>query len=225
METGVKTLIVGLAVVGFANWAQAQNAVLTIYDGVDPLITVNDNGLGDFNGGIGQMFVVTNVGVWNLTITSAVTKPALGSSTNPVMDLSLQAVSSAGGNLTYTFSDNGFGPATGTLAATVSGHVISGASTTVGYSVYGDPGNTVGAMTSFLAGTGTSTLPVVVSGSGPLALPTPFSLTQDVELDASGASSISIDASFDVTAIPEPSTVGLVVVGLLGALTIRRRKA
>jgi hypothetical protein len=30
MKMGIKTLIVGLAVVGFANWTHAQNAVLTI---------------------------------------------------------------------------------------------------------------------------------------------------------------------------------------------------
>src|ERR1017187_6467499 len=222
MKTGVKTLIAGLAVVGFANWAHAT-ATLSIYDGVNPLISLTDNGGGDLNGGVGQMFVVTNVGVWNLTITSAITKPALGSPTNPLMDITIQAVSTASGSLRYIFSDNGFGPATGTLNATVSGHVISGAAATVGYSVYGDPANVVGAETSLLASTGTSPLPVVASNSGPLTLPTPFSLTQDVTLHASGASDISIDASFNV--VPEPSTIGLVVVGLLGALSLRRRKA
>jgi hypothetical protein len=222
MKQGLKTLIVGLAVVGFANWAHAT-ATLSISDGVNPLISFTDNGGGDLNGGVGQMFVVTNVGVWNLTITSAITKPALGSPTNPLMDITIQAISTASGTLTYKFSDNGFGPATGTLNATVSGHVISGAAATVGYSVYGDPANVVGAETVFLASTGTSPLPVVASSSGPLALPTPFSLTQDVALNASGASDISVDASF--TVVPEPSAIGLVVVGLLGVLGIRHRKA
>src|SRR5664280_262136 len=187
MKMGVKTLIVGLAVAGFANWAHAA-ATLSIYDGANPLISLVDNSPGDFNGSVGQMLVITNVGVWNLTITSAVTKPALGSATNPVMDIAIQAISSASGILTYTFSDNGFGPATGTLNATVSGHVISGAAATVGYDVWGDSANVLGATTVHLAGTGTSPLPVVASNSGPLALPTPFSLTQVVELHASGAS-------------------------------------
>jgi hypothetical protein len=48
-------------------------------------------------------------------------------------------------------------------------------------------------------------------------------LTQDVKLNASGATDISIDAS--LTVVPEPSTIGLVVVGLLGVLGIRRHKA
>jgi hypothetical protein len=222
MKMGVKTLIVGLAVAGFANWAHAA-ATLSLYDGANPLISLVDNGSGDLNGSVGQMLVITNVGVWNLTITSAVTKPALGSATNPVMDIAIQAISTASGSLTYTFSDNGFGPATGTLNATVSGHVISGTAATVGYDVWGDSANVLGAETVHLAGTGTSPMPVVASNSGPLTLPTPFSLTQVVELNASGASDISIDASFNV--VPEPSTIGLVVVGLLGMLGIRRRKA
>ena len=222
MKQGYKTLIVGLAVVGFANWAHAA-ATLSIYDGVNPLMVITDNGGGDLNGGMGQMLVVTNDGVWNLTIASAITKPALGSPTNPLMDITVQATSTSGGSLNYKFSDNGFGPATGTLNATVSGHVISGAAASVGYSVFGDPANVVGTETVLLASTGTTPLPVVASNSGPLALPTPFSLTQDVTLHASGASDISVDASFNV--VPEPSTIGLVVVGLLGMLGIRRRKA
>jgi len=62
------------------------------------------------------------------------------------------------------------------------------------------------------------------SCSGPLSLPTPFSLTQDVELDASGASSISIDASFDVTMIPEPSTIVIGAFGTAALFASRRRK-
>ena len=219
MKTGVKTLIMGLAVAGFANWAHAA-ATLTIYDGVNPLISLVDNGPGDLNGLSGLISSVTNVGVWNLTITSAVTKPILGSPTNPVMDIAIQAVSTASGSLRYTFSDNDFGPATGTLNATVLGNVISDAAATVGYDVWGDPANVVGATTVHLASIGTSPLPVVASNSGPLALPTPFSLTQDVKLNASGGSDINVEASFNV--VPEPSTLGLMAIGL-GLLPLLRR--
>jgi hypothetical protein len=220
MKTGLKTLIVGLTVVGFANWAHAQNAALTISDGVNPLMTFTDNGAGDLNGAMGQMFVVTNVGVWNLTITSAITKPAVGSPTSPVMDFTIQAISSAPGTIEYTFSDNNFLLSPGTVNAAVTGQIISGAPATAGYTVYGDPFNIVGSETFFLASTGTSPLPVVASNSGPLSLATPYSLTQDVKLSASGASDISIDASFNV--VPEPSTLGLMAIGL-GLLPLLRR--
>ena len=222
MKMGIKTLIVGLAVVGFANWAHAQNAALTISDGVNPLMTFTDNGAGDLNSGMGQMFVVTNVGVWNLTITSAITKPATGSPTSPVMDITIQAISSAAGTLEYTFSDNNFLLSPGTVNAVVTGQIIYGAPATVGYTVYGDPFNIVGAEPYFLASTGTTPLPVVASNSGPLGLATPYSLTQDVKLNASGATDISIDAS--LTVVPEPGTLALVGVGVMGMVAFARRR-
>src|ERR1017187_9637721 len=211
MKTGLKNLMVVLAVAGIANGANAT-ANLTIYDGVNPLISINDNGLGDLNAASGELTVSTNVGVWSLSISSGATKPALGSATNPVMDIVVQASSTAAGSLRYVFSDNGFGPASGTLNATVSGHVISGAASTVDYSVYGDPGNVVGVLTTLLTTTVTIPLPVLTSNSGPLALSTPFSLSEVVPLTASGASAVSIDASLSV--IPEPSTAAFTFLGL-----------
>jgi|ERR1017187_796648 hypothetical protein len=213
MKTGLKNLMVVLAVAGIANGANAT-ANLTIYDGVNPLISINDNGLGDLNAASGELTVSTNVGVWSLSISSGATKPALGSATNPVMDIVVQASSTAAGSLRYVFSDNGFGPASGTLNATVSGHVISGAASTVDYSVYGDPGNVVGVLTTLLTTTVTIPLPVLTSNSGPLALSTPFSLSEVVQLTASGASAVSVDASLNVTPIPEPGTAGLTFLGL-----------
>jgi len=226
MKTGLKTLIVGLAVVGIANWANAA-ATLTIFDGVNPLISVTDNGAGDLNPATGELTVSANVGVWSLSISSGLTKPALGSTTNPVMDLVVQASSTAAGSLRYVFSDNGFGPAPGTLNATVSGHVISGAPTTLDYSVYGDPANVLGALTIPLTTTGTTPLPVLASNSGPLALGAPFSLTEVVQLTASGASALSVDSSLNVTPIPEPSSAGLTFLGLafLVAGLARRKRS
>jgi len=211
MKTGLKILVVGLAVVGLTNCANAA-ATLTVYDGVNPLISITDNGAGDLNPAIGELTISTNVGVWSVSVSSGLTKPAFGSSTNPLMDLVVQASSTAAGSLRYIFSDNNFGPASGTLNATVSGHVISGPATTVDYSVYGDPGNGLGVLTTPLTTTGTIPLPVVTSNSGSLTLGAPFSLTEVVQLTASGADSLSVDASLSV--IPEPSTAALTFLGL-----------
>src|ERR1022692_4249193 len=123
-----------VAMLTAANPNRAQAAAsLTLYDGVNPLITVVDNGPGDGLGVTGAILVQTNVGVWNLAISVAVTKPLFGSPTDPVMDLSVQANSTAAGSLRLVFSDNGFGPASGLLIGTVTGHVSSGAGTTVTY--------------------------------------------------------------------------------------------
>jgi hypothetical protein len=130
------------------------------------------------------------------------------------MDLVIQASSTGAGSLTYTFSEIGFTHTNGNVNGTVSGQVISGASTKVNYSIYGDGSDNVGALTTFLATTGTNSLPIVTSTSGALGLSTPFSLSQVVQLTASGASSVSVDASLNVTPIPEPSSVVLAFLGL-----------
>ena len=203
----------GTILTSFTNRVNAA-ATLTLYDGVNPLITIVDNGPGDMFGATGAILVATNVGVWNLTISSAITKPLFGSSTDPVMDLGITANSSGAGSLRFVFSDNDFGPVAigSTLVATVDGQV-NGAPATVTYDVYGDPFNVVGATTVHIASTGTSSLPTSATGSGPLALPAPFSLTQVDEFVASGPTTINSDASFKVV-VPEPGLLGLGALGV-----------
>ena len=216
MKNVFKNLVVSLAIMGVAQVAHGtpSGPTLSISDGVDPVITITDNGPGDLNPGTGELTLSTNVGMWSLSISTGVTKPALGGVTNPVMDLVIQASSTGAGSLTYTFSDVGFGPAPGTLNAAVSGQVISGAPTTVGYSVYGDSNNVEGALTTLLTTTGTIPLPLMTGNAGTLPSSSAFSLSEVVILTASGASAVSVDASLNVTPIPEPSSAGLTFLGL-----------
>jgi hypothetical protein len=230
MKSVLKNFVVFLAVMGVVRIACGGIIIaptLSISDGVHPSITITDNLTGDLNSAFGEVTMSTTIGVWTLSISSGVTAPALGSFTNPVMDLVIQASSTGAGSLTYTFSDIGFSPPKGTVNATVSGQVISGAPTTVDYSVYGDVGNVAGALTTLLATTGTNSLPIVTSAPpGALGLSTPFSLSQVVQLTASGASSVSVDASLNV--VPEPSTVALTFLGsafVVGGLARRRRSS
>jgi hypothetical protein len=216
MKNVFKNLVVSLAIMGVAQVAHGLSAgpTLSISDGVDPVIIITDNGPGDLNPGTGELTLSTNVGIWSLSISTGVTTPALGGVTNPVMDLVIQASSTGAGSLTYTFSDNDFTHGPGTLNAAVSGQVISGAPTTVDYSVYGDQGDTVGALTTLLATAGTNSLPIVNSTPGALTFSSQFSLSQVVQLTASGASAVSVDTSLNVTPIPEPSSAGLTFLGL-----------
>jgi hypothetical protein len=218
-------VVMSLGVVGVVQGFPATT-ILSINDGVDPVITIGDNGAGDLNPAVGVLTLSTNVGVWSLTVSTGATKPALGSSTNPVMDLVIQASSTGAGSLTYTFSDTGFTHGPATLNSTVSGHVISGAPTTLNYRVFGDPSNLVGTLTTQLTTTGTVPLPILTSNSGSLAFTTPFSLSQVVQLTASGASAVSVDASLNVSSVPEPSSVALTFLGLaflVAGLAHRRR--
>jgi hypothetical protein len=210
--SGGKLLLACAILTSFTNRVNAA-ATLTLYDGVNPLITVVDNGPGDLFGATGAILVATNVGVWNLTISSAITKPLFGTATDPVMDLGITASSTAAGSLRFVFSDNGFGPTLSgdTLIATVDGQA-NGSPTTVTYDVYGDQANVVGATMVHIASAGTSFLPTSATGSGPLALPAPFSLTQVETFIASGPTTFNSDASFKV--IPEPGVMGLGALGL-----------
>jgi hypothetical protein len=215
MIRGLKNFVAVVVSLGVAHLAFGGISIaptLSISDGVDPVITIIDNSPGDLNGTVGAVTMSTNMGVWSLSIATGVTAPASGGFTNPVMDLVIQASSSGAGSLTYTFSDIGYSHSNGILSATMSGHVISGASATVDYSVYGNGNNTLGALTTLLATTGTNSLPIVTTTSGALALSSFFSLSQVVQLTASGPSTVSVDASLNV--IPEPSTTALTFLGL-----------
>jgi hypothetical protein len=219
MKNAIKVFLMVAGVTVCANLAKAQSE-LTIYDGVNPLITVLDNGAGDQNASAGSIYVSTNVGVWTLTITSALTKPSVGSAINPIMDIVVQAVSSAGGTLRYTFSDNNYLFTPGTWNTGLSG-VLNGVG--VAYGVFGDPANVVGAQTISVAAIGTSPLPA--NNSGVFNLTAPYSLTQLVELAATGATSLNVDASFTVTPVPEPNYTAMVVLALAAVGVARRKSA
>jgi hypothetical protein len=212
MKRGSKNfvaIVLSLGIVGVAHGIPATTS-LSIFDGVT-LITITDNSPGDLNPAIGELTLSTNVGVWSLSISTGVTKPVLGAAKTPIMDLVIQASSTNAGTLQYVFSDTGFTPFS-PFTTTVSGHVISGAPTTVNYSVYGDASDTLAALTTPLTSTGTIPLPVLTSNSGSFSLSSLYSLSQVVQLNASGASSVSVDASLSV--IPEPSGTALTFLGL-----------
>src|SRR6266446_10982143 len=92
---------------------------LTIFDGTTT-ITVLDNGAGDSNPLPGVVTWIGSIGLWNINVDSGFTKPAVGGVTNPHMDLAFSANSIAAGNLTLSFSDNGFN-ASGTAVDTLGG--------------------------------------------------------------------------------------------------------
>jgi len=222
MNTFLKTTF-GAALLCAAQTGPAS-PTLTIYDGVNPLLTISDGLAGDLASAPGGVLSATNVGPWNLLITSGATKPLFGTAGNPLADLSIQASSTGAGTLTFTFSDNGFGPIAGMLNASISGFANTGADETVGYQVFGSAANVVGATNSLLANVGANlSLPVLASASGALNWNTPFSLTEVVTLQAHGASNIGVDASFNVVPAPEPAPLTLAALGCALAAATRRK--
>lgn len=102
-----RTILLGATVAGLCATAHAI-PTLTIDDGVNTPIVISDNGAGDLFSSDGWVTWGGTIGDWILNVDTGVTKPAVGSVTQPVMDLHFIAQSAAAGTLTLTFSEDGF---------------------------------------------------------------------------------------------------------------------
>jgi hypothetical protein len=70
---------------------------------------VFDNGFGDSNPAEGAITYISAIGDWTVNVTTGLTKPILGSSTYPHLDLnSVNVSSSTAGKMLIAFYDNGF---------------------------------------------------------------------------------------------------------------------
>ncbi len=228
MKTGTKFWVTFATAITLSLCARAA-AIFTLSDGVNPLISVTDNGIGDESPATGVLVVQTNIGVWNLTINIGITKPIVGTATSPVMDLNLQANSVAAGNLTVTFSDTDFGPVNGILNATTTGYTILGTPGQVTSSFYMDAANVAGATTTLVASSPSAALPLAGSPSlaenstGTLNLVGPFSLTEVAAVTSAGQTFLNLDQSFNLTPVPEPSIPALGALGVVGWIFARAR--
>jgi hypothetical protein len=76
MKSVLKFFAISFVVASVAHIAYGGILVaptLSISDGVDPIITIIDNDPGDLNGTFGAITLSTNMGVWNLSISTGVT--------------------------------------------------------------------------------------------------------------------------------------------------------
>ena len=135
MKTLLKYLAVAAVAAGLTISASAV-PVLTIYDGVNALISISDNGTGDEDATVGAVQWSDSIGVWTINLDLGLTKPLLGSATAPDMDLSFVAYSTGAGKLWVSLSDNGFNyngslidEIGGTTAGTVTDYVVEGYTT------------------------------------------------------------------------------------------------
>src|ERR1035441_1757170 len=135
----LKMLAVALGTVVVTSSALAV-PTLTIWDAA---LTTTVAAVGGIANYVNAAF---DAGQWSIVISTAETKPAIGSALAPVMDLSVQATSLGGGrNLNVSWSDNAFGPFNSSIGAKVTGQVVTGTGSTVLYNTYYDTANTVSA--------------------------------------------------------------------------------
>ncbi len=174
-------------------------------------ISVTPAGVISFNGSLGA-------GLWVLNVTTGSSKPLSGSATAPKMDLNSVNISSAAGTLTIKFTDTNFGPLDGTIANGIGG-TTEGTVTAMQLhdAANGEfTGGTIANLGPFGPGAFSgSTTSSLVNDAGP------FSLTEVVTINHTGAGTTSFDYS---TSVPEPSILLLLGSGLAGFGYLRMRR-
>jgi len=225
-------LVSALGVAMVTQQAQAVS-MLRISDGTTTVnVTDGDPFPQDLMGDVGGVLFVGPIGNFNVNVVTGLSKPILGSSEVPLMDINSVNVSSGteGGELTIMYTDIDFVPLDGGLRALHFLSSIGGTTAgTVSYLTYLDENNTPFGTTKLLASLdGMVGSPFAFSADEQLMYrpENNYSLTMIVKITHEGANqSTSFNAELRGTPNPEPVTGALSFMGL-GALTaaMRRRR-
>lgn len=187
--------------------------------GVD--VTLVDGAIGDLITQGGAVAFIGKSGTWSLNITSGI---GVGNTSVWGLDLNTLSISSSSGGtlrLSLTQTDLTYGSGGGPL---VINSAIGGTTYgTVNYATYADDANTAfGTSTKLFSGSATSTGGAFADGNtAEFSRSDPFSLTLTADIIHRGAAATSFD--FDAH-VPEPGTLALLSVALLGAGAASRRR-
>ena len=232
----IYVLVATVAAIFISPSAHAQNAVLQLTNGATT-VTIGDNSGSDSNSAVGVITYIGTVGDFSTNVTTGTSKPVVGSATSPELDLASLNITnntSSPETLTILFSDNNFGPVTGTPQASLSitqlGQSPGGPRNgSVTYDGYLSASNTTLAKTTLLTAIG----PVTVSGTNIGAFGSfsaPFALTQALQITLNAGGEFLGSANLTITPVPEVNGVlssvltALVLgVGFARRLSIRSR--
>lgn len=205
--------------------------MLQLSDGTTT-VTITDQGAGDTDAHLGSIVYYGAVGSFIINVSTGITKPVLGSPTQPVLDLNSIDVSGAtGGTLTIRFSETGFlstGPSASFLASV--GGVTAGS---VVFDYYASASNTNFATDIAITSSGLKTGPFSYTGIGSGVLTGNYSLTTVATIVHPGGSTknssfnSTLDGLNQTVDIPEAPFAPALFVGALALAGIRilRRRA
>lgn len=196
-----------------AERAQAV-ATLTLDAGGTNVVTIVDGGAGDINATVGAVTFSGALGVWTVNVSTGITKPVIGSSTSPQMDLNSVDVSTGAGTLIITFSESGFNTPAGQLFAEIGGTQNGGLATTKFVAL-----QNTNVITSIGALSGT---PMSGTAVGNLAASANWTLTHQVTIVHTAAGTTSFDAACQP--VPDGGmTAAMLGLGLVAVEGLRRK--
>jgi hypothetical protein len=238
MNKTARPLLAAAALVGALGMSTPAHAVfvaavcndLGCTGGDDILVT--DNLAGDTIPGTGALnFSVAAFG-YSLVVNTSQSKPMVGSASAPQLDLTFTATSTgaAPASVFLFASDTDFSLASGSSLVTLGG-TNSGTSGSVIGRAWGGTNNTAMSFSGAnLIGSSIGPLTgAMFSGSNAAsfaATANPYSLTIGVAITRTSAGTSTGDLNLQVSAVPEPSTWALLLMGpaLIGFVARRRRR-